>query len=142
MSRTREPVFLDTNGWLAILNDHDVQHQVAAEQWRRVIEHRRLIVTTDWIVAETGNCLARSRLRAHFPEAIRTFLAGPDTRLIRIDSDLFHHALDLYEQAGDKTWGLGDCASFAVMRSAAIGDALTSDRHFQQAGFACLLPGP
>jgi predicted nucleic acid-binding protein len=35
-----------------------------------------------------------------------------------------------------------DCANFVVMADLGIRDAFTSDRHFEQAGFRCLLPGP
>jgi uncharacterized protein len=48
--------------------------------------------------------------------------------------------LTLYEQATDKVWGLVDCASFVVMRDQRVLDALSGDRHFEQAGFRCLLP--
>jgi uncharacterized protein len=40
----------------------------------------------------------------------------------------------------DKTWGLVDCASFVVMSERGVMEAFTTDRHFDQAGFACLLP--
>jgi len=39
----------------------------------------------------------------------------------------------------DKTWGLVDCVSFVVMRDAGILDSLTTDKHFEQAGFRALL---
>ena len=40
----------------------------------------------------------------------------------------------------DKTWGLVDCSSFLVMQDEGIADAFPTDRHFEQAGFNCLLP--
>lgn len=49
-------------------------------------------------------------------------------------------AVERYHQASDKFWGLIDCASFEVMLRERISQALTADRHFQQAGFRCLLP--
>ncbi len=39
----------------------------------------------------------------------------------------------------DKEWGLVDCVSFVVMREHGIEAALTTDRHFIQAGFRALL---
>ena len=36
-------------------------------------------------------------------------------------------------------WSLTDCISFVVMRHHEIAEALTADRHFEQAGFAALL---
>ena len=39
----------------------------------------------------------------------------------------------------DKDWSLTDCISFVVMRRRGLTDALTSDHHFEQAGFSILL---
>jgi predicted nucleic acid-binding protein len=39
----------------------------------------------------------------------------------------------------DKEWSLTDCISFVVMNERGITDALTSDHHFEQAGFQILL---
>ncbi|MFM6264927.1 MAG: PIN domain-containing protein, partial [Dolichospermum sp.] len=44
-------------------------------------------------------------------------------------------------QREDKEWGLVDCISFIVMQDRGISDALTTDIHFQQAGFRALLRG-
>ena len=48
-------VFLDTNGWLALLNASDTLHKVASEVWKDLVEHGATFVVTDWIIAETGN---------------------------------------------------------------------------------------
>ena len=46
--------------------------------------------------------------------------------------------LGLYESRPDKEWSLTDCISFVVMKKEGIVEALTEDRHFEQAGFvAC-----
>jgi hypothetical protein len=39
----------------------------------------------------------------------------------------------------DKEWGLTDCISFVVMKERKLTDALTTDHHFEQAGFKSLL---
>jgi len=39
----------------------------------------------------------------------------------------------------DKDWSLTDCISFIVMEEHGITEALTGDRHFEQAGFRALL---
>jgi predicted nucleic acid-binding protein len=39
----------------------------------------------------------------------------------------------------DKDWSLTDCTSFVVMENENIKEALTADRHFEQAGFTALL---
>jgi len=49
-----EPVFLDTNGWLALLNASDSLHSAASFAWAGVLDRGGRVVLTDWIVAETG----------------------------------------------------------------------------------------
>jgi len=39
----------------------------------------------------------------------------------------------------DKAWSLVDCSSFVVMQKLDIQAALTTDQHFEQAGFVRLL---
>ena len=51
----------------------------------------------------------------------------------------FQKGFDLYKTYQDKSWGLVDCISFIVMREAGIADALTTDSHYEQAGFNVLL---
>jgi predicted nucleic acid-binding protein len=48
----------------------------------------------------------------------------------------------LYRQRLDKEWGLSDCVSFIVMSDQHLTDALTTDGHFQQAGFRPLMREP
>ena len=45
----------------------------------------------------------------------------------------------MFDRAGDKRWGLVDCASFVVMTGRGVTEAFTNDHHFEQAGFRCLL---
>jgi predicted nucleic acid-binding protein len=133
-------VFLDTNGWLALLNSVDALHEKADATWRELGEQGCQIVLTDWVVAETGNGLARTPARLQFAEAVSRLVSSPRAELVMITDDLLRAAMEMYGSHADKTWGLIDCASFVVMRERGISEAFTSDRHFGQAGFQCLLP--
>ncbi|HLX09586.1 MAG TPA: hypothetical protein VKY89_17160 [Thermoanaerobaculia bacterium] len=66
--------------------------------------------------------------------------SSPRADLVHISQALFDRALELYDRRFDKTWGLVDCASFLVMEDQGISQAITNDRHFEQAGFKSLLP--
>ncbi len=136
-----EPVFVDTIGWVALLNKDDQLHVQAVALWQQLEKLHRLLVSTDWILAETGNGLARTAARVKFGHLVQMFRKSPHSQLIAIDGELFQKALDLYSLAADKTWGLVDCASFVVMRQQGIVEAVTADHHFEQAGFRCLLQG-
>ena len=134
-------IFLDTNGWFALLNEDDRLHKLASDLWHEIGQRRNpWIFLTDWIVAETGNGLARTPARRRFPEGVRRTCVWPRVRLIQVTPELRDRALNLYADRPDKTWGLVDCASFLVMSEHDVFDAFTTDRHFEQAGFTCLLP--
>ncbi len=59
--------------------------------------------------------------------------------MARLTPPLFDRAFALYRTHQDKTWSLTDCLSFVVMRETGVSAALTSDRHFAQAGFQILM---
>lgn len=95
---------------------------------------------TDWIVPETGNGLARTPARMRSAEIVGKMERHPRFRIIPITPVLRERALLLSSDRPDKTWGLVDCASFLVMQDEGITEAFTTDRHFEQAGYRCLLP--
>ena len=73
---------------------------------------------------------------ARFIEDLR---AAGTIRVIEPAPVLLWRGFDLYRQRGDKEWSLTDCISFVVMADEVLTDALTGDRHFEQAGFVALL---
>lgn len=56
-----------------------------------------------------------------------------------VHDELHEMALDLLTERPDKDWSLCDAVSFILMRDWEIQDALTTDHHFEQAGFRRLL---
>jgi hypothetical protein len=133
-------VFLDTNGWIALLNASDTLHATADAMWKSLGRRGASILLTDWVVAETGNGLARSGVRSRFVEAAELIRTSPRARVLFITSTVFERSLALYASRPDKTWGLIDCASFVVMEDEGVTEAFTNDRHYEQAGFRALLP--
>jgi uncharacterized protein len=55
--------------------------------------------------------------------------------IIEPDERLGRRGLALYDARPDKERSLTDCISFVVMADEALTDALTGDKHFEQAGF-------
>jgi len=72
-------------------------------------------------------------------EFIDDAIKFPTFIIIPFSGELFRRGLGLYLRRPDKEWSLTDCISFVVMEAEEIGDALTGDKHFEQAGFNALL---
>lgn len=47
--------------------------------------------------------------------------------------------MDLFVKRLDKSWSFTDCLNFVVMKESRLRRALTTDQHFEQAGFEGLL---
>ena len=129
-------VFVDTSFYIALVNPGDALHNAAAELGRRT---RGQSVTTEYVLVEVGNYLARTANKPLFLHLLRELEADPETSIVPSAHDLFEEGTRLYAQRLDKDWSLTDCISFVVMRQRALTGALTSDHHFEQAGFTVLL---
>ncbi len=128
--------FIDTSFAVALGNSKDAYHERALEL--SFLLSGTSLVTTNCILFETGNSLARG-FREHAAGTILSFLSSDEIEVVDVKTELFDRALDLYQSHSDKTWGLVDCVSFIVMRDRGVVKALTNDRHFRQAGFETLL---
>lgn len=54
-------------------------------------------------------------------------------------NELFQRGINLYNARPDKEWSLTDCISFVAIQDHGVTEALTPDRHVEQAGFVALL---
>ena len=129
-------VFADTSYYGALLNPMDELHGRALS-WSQ--EHADPVVLTDFIVLELGNALCRAGSRGRLVEFIRFLRTDPGTTVVPLSKELLDAGWELYSARLDKDWSLTDCISFEVMRKLGLTEALTADRHFEQAGFKVLL---
>ena len=129
-------VFVDASFVVALVNEKDQNHSLALDLAERFTGQR--LVTTDAILPDIGNALSRDFKRESI-EIIEEFLTSDDVQVIHLHPQLFRKAFDLYKSRSDKMWGLVDCVSFVVMKELGIIDALSADKHFEQAGFSVLI---
>jgi|GraSoiStandDraft_5_1057265.scaffolds.fasta_scaffold381945_2 predicted nucleic acid-binding protein len=132
-------VFADTSYWIALLNPDDGLHE-RAKMLSESIRFTR-VITSEMVLTEFLNdCSGRgATLRRLAVSLVRRLRQKADVSVVSQSSFLFHEALALYEERGDKKWGLTDCSSIRIMQRDRLTQALTHDRHFEQAGFQALL---
>ena len=119
-----------------MVNQRD-QHHANAMKLSWLLEYREF-VTTDAVLMEIGNALARGFRQAGIAVLVQ-LLDSSHIRVLSIDADLMREGIGLYSRHDDKEWGLVDCLSFVVMRKFGLEEALTFDQHFVQAGFRALM---
>ncbi len=132
-------IFIDTSGFYSILVSRDRMNGRAREFMAQAIEERRRFVTTDRVLDESATLLrARGfdRLTQSLFEAVEATLA------IRVEwttPERFRETQAFFLHHADKAWSFADCLSFVVMRELGLREALSTDKHFKQAGFTLLL---
>ncbi len=136
---SRDAAFADSFYFIALLNRKD-RHN--AEVVRLLQGWNRPLVTTTWVLVEVADALATPSLRGAVHRFLSNAAADPNLQLIPADPIWYDRGLDLFGRRPDKGWSLTDCISFAVMAELGLKDALTGDRHFDQAGFRAILGVP
>ncbi len=96
-------------------------------------------MTTRAVLLEIGNALSKQRYRHAAIRLLDALEADLRVEIIPLSEQLYTRALQLYCERPDKEWGLTDCISFLIMQDLGLTEALTTDEHFQQAGFRVLL---
>ena len=129
-------VFADAFYFVARLNRNDQHHERVLKFSR---DFRARLLTSDWVLMEVADALAASECRGRVRGFILHLRGTAACEIVPASRELLDRALDLYHQHADKQWTLTDCVSFVIMRERQLTDALTGDKHFEQAGFTALL---
>lgn len=82
---------------------------------------------------------ARGAPRAAALDYAFDLLSDPEVEVVWVGETLHRRALELLRTRLDKSWSLCDAVSIVLMQHSGVGDALTTDHHFEQAGFRRLL---
>jgi predicted nucleic acid-binding protein len=128
--------FADSFYLLALFNPRDSAHKRAVECSRTF---EGTIATTEWVLTEVADALSNPINRIGCVAFIDDLRSSPRFEVELASSALFCAGWSLYAARPDKDWSLTDCISFVVMQKRGITEALTGDRHFEQAGFTALL---
>ena len=130
-------LFVDTSYVLGLYNTADQFHDICVQAIPLTKQVKRLY-TTNAILMEIGNAFSPIQRREHGGKIIRDFFNSTRVQIIHLLPKYFEKALKLYEQRTDKEWGMVDCFSFVVMKKLRLKCVLTTDHHFEQAGFRIL----
>ncbi len=130
-------MLIDTSGLFSYLHVREANHGEAV----RKMAEAPFRLTHNYVIAEL---VALAVVRGFAREPLLDFLADLEREDVGIEfvfigPKLHSDAVELLRRRPDKTWSLCDAASFMLMAERGIHEALTTDHHFEQAGFARLL---
>jgi uncharacterized protein len=133
-------VFGDTSFFFALAAKRDPAHRPAVIAYEKLLRAGARVVTTDYIVDET---LTLTKARIDAPTTLTLLDRIERSQAIDLEllgGDRFLDAKQYFRKHSDHGYSFTDCTSFVVMDELEIRAALTTDRHFKEAGFEVLLP--
>jgi len=129
-------MLLDTSGLHVIFHINEREHEAAVTLFGAAgpkLTHSYIL--TELIALAIARGLSRTAVLAF----VRSLLSHPEVQVVWVDQRLHLEAMELLEHRPDKSWSLCDAVSFILMSLHGLTDALTTDHHFEQAGFVRLL---
>lgn len=129
-------MLLDTSGLLCCFDADDRRHREAV----KLYDAAPMRLTTNYVLAEFVTLTQSRRLPRETSLAFAAELVSDlDVEVVWIDPTFHNDAMQLLQSQLDKAYSLCDVVSFLLMQQRNVLDALTTDRHFEQAGFRRLL---
>lgn len=129
-------MLLDTSGLFCLFNEADEQHGDAQSFFHAATQR---LTHSDVLAEFVPLCQARGLKRVDTLEFLADLTDNPFVEVIWVDEALHRAAQSYLEARLDKRYSLCDAISFVVMQEGGITEALTTDHHFEQAGFQKLL---
>lgn len=129
-------MLLDTSGLMCLFDRRDFRHPDALGFYNAA----PVRLTHNYVLVEFV-ALAQTR---HAPRVealafVADLFDDPEVDVVWIGEQFHQGALALLQGRLDKTWSLCDAVSFLLMQQLRLMEALTTDHHFEQAGFIKLL---
>lgn len=135
-------VFIDSQGWMALMNLKDQSHCDARHVYDQIIEKRLYLYTTNWTAYEAlshirerekgGGLNAASKLQAIL--GMKNVVT-----VVTVTADLEERAVQRFWRYEDKPWSVVLCASHEVMTDLGLRYVLSANKGFAQAGFVNLI---
>jgi predicted nucleic acid-binding protein len=128
---------VDTSAYFALIDTREAAHPIARAIATRLGAEGQLLVTTNFILAETHALLLTRLGRVPAARFLQSLDRGATT-VVRVSAPDEDRARVIIYQYDDKDFSLTDATSFAVMERLRIATTFTFDRNFAQYGLIVL----
>jgi len=127
-------VFIDSGGFLAVMDRDDPFHPAAREITARLESTRTQLYTSNYVVDETCT-LVRARTRHGLAVQFLRSLRASGIIVLRITPVIEAAAERIFIRYDDKDFSFTDCTSFALIETRRLDAVVSFDRHFSQYRF-------
>ena len=127
-------VFIDSGGFLAVMDRNDPFHPTAREIATRLEAVRAQIFTSKYIVDEACTLVRARTSHGHAARFLRS-LKTSGISILRVTPPIEAEAERIFIRYADKDFSFTDCTSFAVIDAKKLDAFLAFDRHFTQYRF-------
>lgn len=132
--------FGDTSFFFALIAKRDPAHRPAVTAYEKLLRAGGRVVTTDYIIDETLT-LTKARINALTSIKLLDRIESSEAiELEELTPDRVLASKKYFRKHSDHGYSFTDCTSFVLMNERELKVALTTDRHFAEAGFEVLLP--
>ena len=135
---TREKLFIDTWGWIVMLNKRESLHNDINALYKKARRDGWTICTTDYVLDETWTLLFRrlpSEVAIKAMNIISEAVSQAYLAVEWISPERFERAKDLRLKFQDKSEiSFTDLTSIVVMKELGLKAVLTNDDHFMHVG--------
>jgi predicted nucleic acid-binding protein len=131
-------LFVDTGGWLAVLDPRDRFHTRAAAFYRSSLSQYLRLITTNLVIAETYINVRRVSGHAKAIAFLDLVEQSERIRCFWSDRQLEAKACEILRHYSDQDFSYVDAVSFALMQRESVDHAFAFDQHFRTMGFTVL----
>ena len=133
---SRGALFVDTGGWLAVLDPRDRYHSPARVFYCECLSRYAYLLTTNLVISETYINVRRAAGHQKATTFLNLVEQSERIQCVWSDAQLEEAARDILRHYDDQDFSYVDAVSFALMQREAIHDVFAFDRHFQVMGFS------
>jgi len=135
----KREVFVDTSGLYALIDKNDASHRAARDAVAKILRDGRRLLVTDYVIDESVT-LAKARGGASVASRVLDLVEqSQGIRIEWIGPERFAATRAYFRKHAHHDYSFTDCSSFVVMRELRLDQALTTDRHFVEAGIRAVL---
>jgi len=133
--------FVDSHGWMAIVNRRDQCHEAASEAYRELAKRSWKFYTSSWTMYDALSHL-KERAKSGGYEAARALdeLARPPAVIVMpVTKEIERRAVARFWRMPDKAWSITSCANMEIMQDASLQYVLSASASYREAGYVSLI---